>query len=158
MEMKLKLANNIMIESEALRECTSLLGSVALAELLTKNAIELAEIIVLEERRKNNRMNTILLIDDMRNETSLEALGHVTMPTRTVRTYDEAIKVLSTEGPFDLVYLDHDLGEDEMAKTGYGIMNFLEANTQFLPGKIILVTSNPVGRRQMQTVIEKLYK
>lgn len=157
MKMKLKLANNIMIETESLRECTNLMGAMALAEIITKNAIELAELIVLEERRKNNRMNNILLIDDMRTDESLASMGHGTNPTRTVRTYDEAIKVLSTEGPFDLVYLDHDLGEDDMAKTGYGIMNFLEANTQFLPGKIILVTSNPVGRRQMQTVIEKLY-
>lgn len=88
-----------------------------------------------------------LLIDDMRDiQTDVIA-----------RTYDEGIEALQTKGPFDKLYLDHDLGEDDPRKTGYGIMNFLEANPKFLPGKIILVTSNPVGRQQMQVVIDKLY-
>lgn len=158
MEMKLKIANNIMIEAQAARECTNATGSLALIELLTRDAIHLAELVIVDERRKNKRMNKILLIDDIRSEEMLRSMGHRAAPTHIARTYDDAIKALSTEGPFDLVYLDHDLGEDEMAKTGYGVMNFLEANTEFLPGKIVLVTSNPVGRRQMQTVIEKLYK
>jgi len=158
MEMKLKIANNILIEAGAARECQNTTGVLALLELLTRDAINLAELVIIEERRVSKRMNKILLIDDIRNEMILKTMGHTEMPTHVARTYDDAIKALTTEGPFDLVYLDHDLGEDEMAKTGYGIMNFLEANTEFLPGKIELVTSNPVGRRQMQTVIEKLYK
>lgn len=100
----------------------------------------------------------VLLIDDMRTEEMLRMQGLVIMPTHTVRTYDDAILALRNEGPFDLVYLDHDLGEDEMSKTGYGLMNFLEANTEFLPGQIHIVSSNPVGRTQMQTVINRLYK
>jgi len=39
-------------------------------------------------------------------------------------------------------------------KNGYGIMCFLEANPQFLPEEIIIVSSNPVGRNRMQTVID----
>lgn len=99
----------------------------------------------------------ILLIDDIRTEATLRMMGHDDAPTQIARNYDEAIKALRDEGPWDLVYLDHDLGDTEMAKTGYGIMNFLEANPQYLPGEIIFVTSNPVGRKQMMTVYAKLY-
>lgn len=89
-----------------------------------------------------------LLIDDMRN----------LIVDRTARTYDDGIHALTCEGPFDILYLDHDLGEEDPRKTGMGIMNFLEANPEYKPGTIVLVTSNPVGRKQMQVVIDKLYK
>lgn len=89
-----------------------------------------------------------LLIDDMRD----------IKVDRIARTYDDGIQALTNEGPWDILYLDHDLGEEDPKKTGYGIINFLEANPDKLPGKIELVTSNPVGRKQMQTVIERLYK
>jgi hypothetical protein len=89
-----------------------------------------------------------LLIDD---ERKIKA-------TVVARTFDQGISALMKDGPFDLLYLDHDLGEKDPKKTGYGIVNFLEANPQFLPKEIKLVTSNPVGRQQMQVVIEKLYE
>jgi hypothetical protein len=87
-----------------------------------------------------------LLIDDKRN---IEA-------TRVARTFEDGIKALSEEGPWDVLYLDHDLGQED-GKDGTGIINWIEANTQFLPKKIELVTSNPVGRLRMQVVIHKLY-
>lgn len=99
----------------------------------------------------------VLLIDDMRTEETLTAMGRVVMPTVIARTYDEAIALLQAQ-KWDLVYLDHDLGHDEPHKTGYGIMNFLEANTEHLPGQIDLVTCNPVGRKNMQLVVDRLYK
>jgi hypothetical protein len=96
-----------------------------------------------------------LLIDDMR-DIKADVIA---------RTFDEGIQALKTNSKFDVLYLDHDLGEDEFTlidgekypKTGYGIMVFLENNPQLLPTKINLVTSNPVGRRNMQIVINKLY-
>ena len=88
-----------------------------------------------------------LLIDDLRN-INVDV---------TARTYDEGIKALEEQGPFDTLYLDHDLGDPDPSKTGYGIMNFLEANLRLLPKEIVLVTANPVGRVRMQTVINKLY-
>lgn len=88
-----------------------------------------------------------LLIDDTR-----------TAPvTKIARTYDEGIEALQNEGPWDILYLDHDLADPDPHKTGCGIMNFLEANPELKPVKINLVTSNPVGRRQMQVIIDKLY-
>ena len=88
-----------------------------------------------------------LLIDDMRS-------GDVTV---TARTFNEGIRALTEQGPFDILYLDHDLGEDEQSHTGMGIMDFLEINPQYLPKVITIVSSNPVGRRNMQVVIDRLY-
>lgn len=94
-----------------------------------------------------------LLIDDCRE---IQA-------TVVARTFAEGIKALKEQGPFDLLYLDHDLGWpddpiDGFAATGYGIMCFLEANPQYLPKEIKFVTSNPVGRANMMAVYRKLYE
>lgn len=88
-----------------------------------------------------------LLIDDLR-DIKADVIA---------RTYDQGIDALTNQGPFEVLYLDHDLGEADPGATGYGIMNFLEANPQFLPGKIVCVSSNPVGRQRIQMVIDKLY-
>jgi hypothetical protein len=77
-------------------------------------------------------------------------------------TYDAGLFALKFHGPWDVLYLDHDLGESDPHKTGYGIMNYLESiedvvKPLLLPKKIVLVTSNPVGRRQMQVVVDRLY-
>lgn len=75
-------------------------------------------------------------------------------------TYREGIEALQNDGPFSIVYLDHDLGDyDEgVEKTGYDIMCFLEQNLQLLPEKIVCVSRNPVGRAKIQAVIDKLYR
>ena len=111
-----------------------------------------------------------LLIDDFRDLPS----------DRTERNYKDGIEALKAE-QWDILYLDHDLGacKDCVSKglsvgdmltpettfyntcshekTGYDILTWLEGNKQFLPQKIILVTANPVGRKRMELVIEKLY-
>jgi hypothetical protein len=89
-----------------------------------------------------------LLIDDLRN---IDA-------DRVARTYDDGIEALTNEGPWGILFLDHDLGDPDPKKTGLGIMNFLEANLGLLPRRIFLVTSNPVGRQQMEVIIRKLYR
>jgi hypothetical protein len=89
-----------------------------------------------------------LLIDDLR-DINCDVVA---------RTFEEGIEALKSQGPFDTLYLDHDLGDVERGHNGYGIMCFLEENQEFLPKEIVLVTSNPVGRKNMQVVIDKLYK
>lgn len=103
-----------------------------------------------------------LLIDDMR---AIDA-------DVIARTFESGIHALKHLGPFETLYLDHDLGEvdehgseipvevdgDLYPPNGYGIMCFLEANPHYLPKAITIVSSNPVGRRNMQVVIDKLYK
>ena len=90
-----------------------------------------------------------LLIDDMRNIDV----------TRVARTFDEGIEALK-EGGWDTLFLDHDLASydsEGKEKTGYDVMCWLEANPEHLPKSIKIVSSNPVGRRNMQVVIDKLY-
>lgn len=103
-----------------------------------------------------------LLIDDLR-DIKADVIA---------RTFEQGIEALKNSGPFDILYLDHDLGEidghgSEVPRdvdgelylpNGYGIMCFLEANPELLPKDIMLVTSNPVGRKRMKTVIDKLFK
>lgn len=90
----------------------------------------------------------VLLIDDKRD---LKA-------NRVARNYDQGIAALTQE-KWDVLLLDHDLGDFSHGKekTGYDIILFLEENPQYLPGKIEIVSSNPVGRKNMQVVIDKLY-
>lgn len=90
-----------------------------------------------------NTSRRILLIDDLRT---------LTKPGEIARTYADGIKALQN-GPWDELYLDHDLGEE---KTGYDIMNWLEANPEYLPGEIKFVTANPVGRKNMEVVLRRL--
>lgn len=103
-----------------------------------------------------------LLIDDIRDIKS----------DVIARTFEAGIHALKNEGPFTTLYLDHDLGEvdprtgdecwttvdgQQLPMNGYGIMCFLEANQHYLPKAIRIVSSNPVGRKNMQVVIDKLY-
>ena len=78
--------------------------------------------------------------------------------SRVARNYHQGIVALKQE-KWDLLLLDHDLGDFNhgVEKTGYDIMLFLEENPQHLPGKIEIVSSNPIGRQRMQVVIDKLY-
>ncbi len=91
-----------------------------------------------------------LLIDDMRNRDV----------DRIARTYDDGILALEKEGPWDVLYLDHDLGCFSEGKeyTGYDVLCWIEAFPEFAPKKIELVTSNPAVRIKMLQTIEKIYE
>lgn len=57
--------------------------------------------------------------------------------------------------------LDHDLGDDEVYGTGYDVLNWLEqvsigAEACTLPDTITIHSANPVGRKRMEVVIERL--
>lgn len=97
----------------------------------------------------------ILAIDDCRELGSAHVL---------CRTYHDGTAALKFLGPWDELLLDHDLGRLERQETdsgeeltGYKVLCFLEENPQYLPGKITIVSSNPVGRLRMQELIKKLY-
>ncbi len=110
-----------------------------------------------------------LLIDDKR---TIEG-------ARIARTFDEGIRALM-EGGWDVLHLDHDLAdfvgselvtreslcpfagaESDPGKkdewNGYHIMCWLELNTQYLPKRIEVVSSNPTGIANINQVIRKLY-
>lgn len=89
-----------------------------------------------------------LLIDDQRN---LHA-------DRVARTYREGIEALS-EQHWDLLYLDHDLGDFSgvggRELTGYDIACWLEQDPHFLPDRIEIVTNNPAGRRNIELALQR---
>ena len=97
-----------------------------------------------------------LLIDDTRDLASADVIA---------RNFDEGIRQLSLNGPWDVLLLDHDLASyDEAGRehTGYDVMLWLEEQVVnnkpgALPGRIECVSANPVGRERIKAVIRKLY-
>lgn len=89
-----------------------------------------------------------LLIDDLRNMDV----------TRTARNYNDGIEALK-EGGWEVLYLDHDLADysEGVERTGYDVMCWIEVNPELKPGRIEIVSQNPVGRQKMDVVINKLY-
>ena len=94
----------------------------------------------------------VLAIDDLRDMTEASVVA---------RNYDEGIRQLQINGPWDVLLLDHDLAsfdETGKEKTGYDVMCWLEENTKYLPAKIQCVSANPVGRARIISVCVKLYR
>jgi len=96
----------------------------------------------------------ILAIDDMR-----ECKG----ATVLARTYQEGMDCLFKLGPWDELWIDHDLGHKDPSggreKTGYDILCSLEALWPVhRVDTIILLTSNASGRLRMIQVMEQLKK
>jgi hypothetical protein len=79
------------------------------------------------------------------------------------RTYEEGVRALMALGHFDELYLDHDLCSVKTCEnngremTGYDVVVFLEWNPEYRPGKVILVTQNPVGRQKMVEALKRMY-
>lgn len=72
-----------------------------------------------------------LLIDDIRS-----------MPDGVIARDYESGREMLTLGGWDVLFIDHDLGED---KTGYDLVTEFLENGIGLPDKVVIVSSNPVG-------------
>jgi hypothetical protein len=81
----------------------------------------------------------VLLIDDQRILNAHE----------TARTYADGIKAID-KGGWDVLLLDHDLGDSDPTHTGYGIIQHMEENPELRVPEIRLVTANPVGKANME--------
>ncbi len=95
-----------------------------------------------------------LWIDDLRNPVD-GFTGDI------ARTYDEAIHLLSTN-EYEIVFLDHDLGdysgEEGRERTGYDICWWLAERKRagfYVPAEYEFLTANPVGRQNMEAVIQR---
>ncbi len=84
-----------------------------------------------------------LAIDDCRE------FGWVDM---VARTYSAGLMALQLMGPWDVLHLDHDLGfvrqeftDSGRELTGYDVACFIEANPQFRPKEVRVVTDNAGG-------------
>ena len=79
----------------------------------------------------------------------------------TTRTVEETIEALKTQGPFDVIDLDHDLGGrifvKEVEGTGYQVALFIEneLSEDLLPKHVIIHSYNPDGVRRMMESISK---
>jgi hypothetical protein len=106
-----------------------------------------------EEAKRSPRR---LGIDDCRELAYCDVLA---------RTYVDGIAALTHLGPWDELYLDHDLNAIRgclhpttgREMTGYDVVCFLEENPQLRPKIVKLVTSNPSGRIKMVAALKKMY-
>lgn len=80
-----------------------------------------------------------LLIDDERN-----------LNTDAVARTAEAGRKLLAMGGWEVVCLDHDLGGQE---SGYDVLTW-GLDRGYIPDRVQLVTSNPVGRKNMSAALE----
>lgn len=106
-----KLANLILLEAESLRECSSLSGSLVLAEELTKDAIALAKLTLIKSEESMNNV-----IDIMTGEP-LEVLPFDKEQAEQVLAYLLNYKIDEAQVNF---------GERYMLNT---IMKFIENNS-----------------------------
>lgn len=93
-----------------------------------------------------------LLIDDLRE-----------LPADYIaRTFSEGLSALEFLGPWSTLKLDHDLASFDAngrEHTGYDVVKYLAENLHLRPTKVYLVTSNPVGMRNMgDTLVNIGYK
>jgi CheY-like chemotaxis protein len=87
-----------------------------------------------------------IVIDDVRNIAA----------DVVCRTYKDGLDALQTNSPFDVLYLDHDLGEMP-PQDGYHIACWIETNAQQRPKKVVIVSSNPVGIMNIELALNKVY-
>ncbi len=100
------------------------------------------------------RKEKILAIDDYRELCFADIL---------CRTYSTGIKALKLLGPWDKLYLDHDLGAINQEYdnrghelTGLHILRFLEDNPKFMPKEIHIITGNAAARPKMEQLAKLL--
>lgn len=109
-------------------------------------------------KRKDNRPKTVrrLLIDDTRDEASTQIRKRLDV---IARNYWEGIRQLQYNGPWDELYLDHDLAsytDEGKEYTGYDIICWLEENPAYIPPVIKCVSSNPIGAKRINEVIQEM--
>jgi len=102
-------------------------------------------------------MKILILDDNQFRHTGFERkfIGHDLIH---VYTAEECInKLIELKGNFDILYLDHDLGGQEMISSGKGtgweVASFISENEQYKPngyGCIFLHSLNPAGRLNMK--------
>jgi CheY-like chemotaxis protein len=77
-----------------------------------------------------------------------------------VRNVDECVEALKSKGPFDKIFLDHDLGGKQFVKetegTGYQVALFIESELgdELLPPKVIVHSYNQAGAFRMVNAIK----
>lgn len=101
-----------------------------------------------------NQSALVLAIDDERPCLFADVL---------CRTAEAGIKAIQTMGPFDAIFLDHDLcalktqhDDRGIELTGYSVILFLEEHPEFMPQEIHLLTNNGSGRDKMVLALDHM--
>jgi CheY-like chemotaxis protein len=98
----------------------------------------------------------ILILEDNPERHKIFKKFYVEHELCIVETSTEAIEILQTH-IFDAIFLDHDLGGQQMVEsgpnTGYEVAKWLEENPEHSCSNIIIHSLNPVGRDKMKAAI-----
>ena len=86
-------------------------------------------------------MAKILWVDDIRNpDGTIFTEGLSTLII--ARNCEEALRAIDdNDDAFDVMYLDHDFGDEEENGNGYMVACYIEMNPRFAPGVIKLLTA-----------------
>lgn len=97
-------------------------------------------------------MKKVLVVDDdvERHVGFLRRLRKHTVVS--VGTYREAIEALERGSPYDVIFLDHDLGE---RRTGFDVAKYLvqEIDRELWPERVIVHSHNPVGALRIRDLL-----
>lgn len=99
-------------------------------------------------------MANVLVLDDSKNRLQMfrrKFTGHY---VKTVETVRECIDLLKSDD-WDYLFLDHDLGGQEMVSsgpgTGYEVAEWLAEHKDRIPEEVILHTFNSPGAQNMKS-------
>ena len=98
----------------------------------------------------------VLLIDDKPESKHFHGIE----PDRVARNYREGIAALQ-ERRWDLLLLDHDLGDIDAAGRewgGYEVALWLEEHPEYLPLEVVAVSRNPKGRERIDAAIASAHR
>jgi len=101
----------------------------------------------------------ILFLDDSneRINTIKKYLGVKSNILHIAESAPKAIALLKKYSPYDIVLLDHDLGDVNIIgeKTGYAVAKFItEMKPKLLPKRIIIHSHNPIGAMKMEAILK----
>ena len=59
---------------------------------------------------------------------------------------------------WDILYLDHDLGDFEngVERTGLDVMKWILNNLDHAPRKVVCVSANPIGKKNIEGYVKDL--
>ena len=95
----------------------------------------------------------VLILED-NGERVLQFMRNLMEHTVVITTNSSECISLLQNGVWDVLYLDHDLGGQQMVESGLGtgqeVTKWLKENSDFKPKAVILHSANPDGVKAMR--------
>lgn len=109
-------------------------------------------------------MRVLFLDDDtFRHSHFLEWCSEVDVVPTMVKTADKCAEELE-KGPWDIVFLDHDLAADhygamgEKEGDGTALARWMSKDTKRIPKEVVIHSYNPDGAARMQAILHEATK